>query len=114
MGFVCVLESHLTLCDPMNCRVAHQAPLPMEFSRQEYWNVLPFLTPGDLADLETELASLASPALAGRFFTTLPSGKPKIGFSLPVLFGLWQGECFYIFHSVIQKKTGLLPISNCG
>ena len=28
--------------------VARQAPLSMEFSRQEYWNGLPFPTPGDL------------------------------------------------------------------
>ena len=26
--------------------VAHQAPLPMEFSRQEYWSGLPFPSPG--------------------------------------------------------------------
>ena len=30
--------------------VARQAPLPMEFSRQEYWSGLPFLSPGDLSD----------------------------------------------------------------
>ena len=30
--------------------VAHQAPLSMEFSRQEYWNGLPFPSPGDLPD----------------------------------------------------------------
>ena len=29
---------------------AHQAPLSMEFSRQEYWNGLPFASPGDLPD----------------------------------------------------------------
>ena len=28
--------------------VVHQAPLSMEFSRQEYWSGLPFPTPGDL------------------------------------------------------------------
>ena len=28
--------------------VAHQAPLPMEFSRQEYWSGLPLPSPGDL------------------------------------------------------------------
>ena len=30
--------------------VASQAPLSMEFSRQEYWSGLPFLSPGDLPD----------------------------------------------------------------
>jgi len=46
-----------------------QAPLSMEFSRQEYWSGLPFPPPGDLTDLGIEPTSLASPALAGRFFT---------------------------------------------
>ena len=54
---------------------AHQAPLSMEFSRQEYWSGLPFPTPGDFPDLEIELKS---PALSGRFFTTEPPGKPFI------------------------------------
>ena len=46
----------------------------MKFSRQEYWSWLPFLTPGDLPDPGIE--PLASPALAGGFFTTVPLGKP--------------------------------------
>ena len=36
----------LTLCDPMT--ISHQAPLCMEFSRQEYWSGLPFSSSGDL------------------------------------------------------------------
>ena len=50
--------------------VAHQAPLSMKFSRQEYWSGLPFPPPGDLPDPGIEPASLISPALAGGFFTT--------------------------------------------
>ena len=50
--------------------VARQAPLSMEFSRQEYWNGLPFPSPGDLPDLGIKPISFISPALAGRFFTT--------------------------------------------
>ena len=57
--------------------VALQAPLFMEFSRQEYWSGLPFPTPEDLPDPGMEPESLASPALAGRFFTTAPPGKPQ-------------------------------------
>ena len=45
----------------------------MEFSRQEYWNGLPFPSPGDLSDPGLEPAS---PALAGSFFTTEPPMKP--------------------------------------
>ena len=67
---VCVC-SGAELClfsDPWT--VASQASLSMGFSRQEYWSGLPFLTPGDLPNSGIEHASLASPALAGVFFTT--------------------------------------------
>ena len=47
--------------------VAHQAALSMEFPRQEYWNGLPFPSPGALPDLGIEPASLVSSALAGGF-----------------------------------------------
>ena len=50
--------------------VASQAPLFMEFSRQEYWSGLPFPPPGDLPDPGIEPTSLASPALADGLFTT--------------------------------------------
>ena len=53
--------------------VARQAPLSMKFSRQEYWNGLPFPSPGDVPDPGIEPVS---PGLAGRFFTIEPSGKP--------------------------------------
>ena len=50
--------------------VAHQAPLSMGFSWQEYWSELPCPPPGDLPNPGIELVSLTSPALAGEFFTT--------------------------------------------
>ena len=53
--------------------VAHQAPLSMGFSRQEYWSGLPFPTPGDLPDPGIKPMF---PALAGRFFTKEPQGTP--------------------------------------
>ena len=62
------LQLCLTLYDPWI--VAHQAPLSMGFSRQEYWGGLPCPPPGDLRDPGIEPSSLLSPALAGRFFTT--------------------------------------------
>ena len=55
----------------------------MEFSRQEYWSGLPFPTPQDLANTGTELASLVSPALAGRFLTTAPLGEPLCAKHVP-------------------------------
>ena len=56
--------------------VAHQAPLSMGFPRQEYWNGLPFSSPGDLPDPGIELTSPESPACAGRLFTTEPITIP--------------------------------------
>ena len=63
---------------------ACQAPLSMEFSRQEYWSGLPCPPPGDLPDPGIEPASLA---LARGFFTIGPPYDPAI----PLL-GLCPGE----------------------
>ena len=49
----------------------------MEFSRQEYWSGLTLPAPEDFLNKEVELASLASPSLAGRFFTTAQSWNPS-------------------------------------
>ena len=52
------IRSCLTLCEPMT--VAHQAPLSIAFSRQEYWSGLPFPAPGYLPDPGSEPAYLES------------------------------------------------------
>ena len=57
--------------------VTPQAPLPMGFSRWEYWRGLPLPPPGDLPRPGIEPVSLVSPALEGGFFTTAPPGKPS-------------------------------------
>ena len=65
--------------------VAHQAPLSMVFARQTYWSGLPCLPPGHLPDPGIEPASLTSPALTGRSYTTsttweaqhYPQGAPN-------------------------------------
>ena len=54
-------------------KVAHQAPLSMEFSRQEYWSVLPFSSPEDLPDSGVESGS---PGLQAVSLLSEPSGKP--------------------------------------
>ena len=60
MSYVCIcvklLQSCQTLCNPLT--VAHQAPLSMGFSRQEYWSGLPFPSPGDLSSPGIEPSSL--------------------------------------------------------
>ena len=61
--------SHVHLCETL-WTVAHQAPLSMEFSRQQYWSGLPFPSPGDLPDPGIESGSLAFQA------DSLPSEQP--------------------------------------
>ena len=56
----------------------HHAPLPMEFSRQEYWSEVPFPTPGDLPNPGIKPASLKSPALAGGFFTASTTWEAQL------------------------------------
>ena len=62
-----------TSCDPWT--VAHQAPLSMGFSRQEYWSGLSFPPPGDLPDPGTEPWP---PALQADSLLSEPPEKPKI------------------------------------
>ena len=58
--------------------VAPQAPLSMEFSRQEYWTGLPFSSPGDLPDLRIEPRSPAKGKEEKERYTHLNSGFQRI------------------------------------
>ena len=86
----------MPLCDPVNC-IAFQAPLSMEFSRQEYWSGLPCLPPGDLPDSGIKSLSSMSSALAGGFFTT--SATWEIPFSILV--------CSYLIEIPSRASLGL-------
>ena len=73
------LHAHLLSCDQLFVTpwtVAHQAPPSMGFLRQEYCSELPFPYPGKLPNPSVKLES---PALVGRFFTTVPPGKSMEG-----------------------------------
>ena len=75
MVTLCVCVQSLS-CVPLFATpwtVACQAPLSMEFYRQEYWRGQPFPTPGKVPNPGIKLMFLVSPALAGRFFTTTSS-----------------------------------------
>ena len=63
--------------------VAHQVPLPMGFSRQEYLRRLPFPPPGHLPNPGIEPASLVSSALAGHSLPLASLRKPNTDFSPP-------------------------------
>ena len=72
---ICVYSVTQSCLNATPWTVAHQAPLSMGFSRQEYWSGLPFPPQGELPNSEIESVSLASPALAGEFFTLALPGK---------------------------------------
>ena len=76
--------------------VAQQSPLSMGFSRREYWSGLTFPPPRDLPDPKVKSMSPLSPALAGRFFTTGPPGKP-----------LWKVPYGYLWPSLYVKFLAL-------
>ena len=83
------LQSCPTLCYPRT--VACQAPLSIEFSRQEYWSGLPFLSPEDLTNPEIRPRS---PALQVDSLPSEPPGKPEdtgVG-SLCLLQGIFQTQ----------------------
>ena len=72
-AFCCVVDKlcHSLFSTPWT--VTHEAPLSMEFSRQEYWNRLPFLSPGDLPDPGVKPRS---PELQADSLLSEPPGKP--------------------------------------
>ena len=94
--------------------VAHQAPLSLGFSRQEYWNGLPFPSP-DLLDPGIKPASPAFLALAGGICTTEPPGKPySTHWRCPVHFGRvskW-GLGMSLQYSLTWVKSGILSPCN--
>ena len=69
---VLVAQSCPTLC---NATDSHQAPLSMEFFRQEYWSGLPFPSSGDLSGPRIEPRS---PALQADSSPPELPGKPLI------------------------------------
>ena len=94
-GFGWRLHSQWVYWSRVCCFIARQAPLSMEFSRQEYWSAFPFPTPENLPDPGIKLTSLAPTALASGFLTTVTWEAP-IGLTV----------C-YNLNSVHPNKTRL-------
>ena len=70
----------------------------MGFPRQEYRSRWPFSSPGHLPDPGIKPVSPGSPALASRFFTTEPPGKPRfvIEQHLPTAHFEARGICCFL------------------
>ena len=75
VGVCSVAQSCLTLCDTRDYSPSGSSV--HEISQQEYWSGLPLPTPQDLPNPRIEPTTPMAPALAGVFFTTEPSEKPK-------------------------------------
>ena len=103
-----------------------QVLLSMGFSRQDYWNGLPFPSPGDLPNPGIEPLSPVSPALAGRFFTFVSPGKPckravsvKGRMEIRSILGaewmeLWADSVSHHFSSIPSPVGTELPIFTAG
>ena len=65
----------------------------MEFSRQKYWDEVPFPIPRDLPDPGIEFVSFGSPALAGGFFTTSTTWEAPVKVLLLLLLLLSRFSC---------------------
>ena len=87
--------------------VAHQAPLSMGSSKQEYWSGLPFSSPGDLPDAGNKPVS---PALAGGFFTSEP---PEKSLSLSLFLYIYMCVCVFQFSSITQSCPTLYNPMDC-
>ena len=89
--------------------VACQAPLSMEFSRQEYSSGLPF---PPLRNLSNPGVEPESPALAGGFFTTEPPGKPYFLAEAQSLANvgaqqcIWSNQCMQSTHYLFSEFFG--------
>ena len=66
------MHAHCVLLCVTPWTVAHQASLSMGYPRQEYWSGLPFLSPGDFPNLETE------PHWQADSLSPMPPGNPQI------------------------------------
>ena len=76
-----VCAKSLQSCLTVRPHVAPQAPLSLEFSRQEYWSGLLHPSPGDLPNPGLKLLSLKSPALASVFFTTSVTREAPVSYT---------------------------------
>ena len=122
------LHKHCRLCaQALSCvplfetpwTVTAQAPLTMEFSRQEYWNGLLFPTSGDLPNPGIKSASLALPALAGRFLhcTTWEAQEVQQEWKKRMIrmmwselkWQKWKSHCILVAHILFNSEFQVYP-----
>ena len=113
--YFCHIRLYVTLWT-----VAHEAPLSMGFSWQEYWSGLPYPPPGDCSGLGIKPASFMSLASSGWFFTTSTTWEAPckfIGFKYCMVFcniklawNLWKQNTFlWKWKSLSQMQLFVTP-----
>ena len=94
---VLVTQSCLTVCDPMDCSPPGSSVHEI-FSRQGYWSVLPFPSPGDLPNPGIEARS---PALQADSLPTELQWKPQL--AIDPLISVLSEYLFITFYNCIQS-----------
>ena len=108
--------SRVWLCKSMDS--AHQAPLFMGFSRQEYCGGLSCPSPGHLPNPGIEPTSFMSPALAGGFFTTSATHGPHsiLPQQIDTMTSKRFGNCFVLpqqIDTMTSKRFGNCFVKYC-
>ena len=86
--------------------IAYEAPLAMQFLRQEYLSGLPFPSPGNLPNPGIKPGA---PALAGVFFTTEPPEKPRPRVGPKLLLSLYTSPHYLPGSIIASSVVSLLP-----
>ena len=97
---VLVAQSCLTLCDPMDC--SHQAPLSMEFYRQEYCSGLAFPSPGDPSD----------PGIEPRYPTLQADSLLSENREVLNIISLTSTQRIRIAKHICRKQTTVKPVKD--
>ena len=101
----------MTLAAPWT--VARQAPLSVEFSKNTEVDPIPLSRTPSNPGIKS--ISLASPAMAGEFFTTKPAGKPNTKHNLVNLGYLsMRGDYFYIVKCAHSKGNPVRHLEGRG
>ena len=89
---VCMLSHSVASDSATSWTVTSQAPLSMEFPRQEYWSGLPFPTPGDLPDprVEPESPALLADSLPLCHLQSPKTSHPQKPFSMFHVTARWE------------------------
>ena len=89
---------------PHGLYIAHQALLPIGFSRQEYWSGFPFPPAGAFPNPEIALRSLASPALPAGFFITGATWEACVTLEHAMVVQIWLLARFDKMNTWLSKS----------